>query len=559
MRILRLRSSAFPIVIAVLACPLNTDAQERVDSTRTAAVSAAGRAHGAGHAAAAGDSVPLYSDLGTYSRRVSTRSPTAQRYFDQGMRLTYGFGHAEARRAFRAAIRADSTCAMCYWGLAWALGPYINGPTMDSTIALEAYAAIQRATALGKRAPGVERALIDAMSVRYSAVPSAATRKALDSAYAGAMRDVARRFPDDLDVGALLGQALMVLRPWDQWTRAGDPQPGTEEVLRVLESVLRRNVRHPGACHHYIHATEASREPGRATACADLLGGLIPGASHIPHMPSHTYMRVGRYGDAVRANQQARFADQRASHGGAPGIYVAHNTHMLAGSASMDGQSAVATQAAADLAREDASSAYYQLAVLARFGRWDELLALPPLSVPLPNVGMSAFARGMGHLGLGRADSAAVYLGTLDEVIGGTSSAARFGSHSAKALLDIARGILAGELELRAGRHDAAVAALRAAVPLEDSLRYDEPEPWPIPVRHILGAVLLEAGHAAEAESAYREDLKIHPRNGWALAGLELALRRRGKTADAEAVAREKEQVWSRADVILLGSRVPPR
>jgi tetratricopeptide (TPR) repeat protein len=514
--------------------------------------------HSATHQSASSDSVPVYGDLGSYSRRISTRSAEAQRYFDQGLRLTYGFGHPEARRAFRAAIRADSGCAMCHWGLAWALGPYINGPNMDSSTAVQAHAAAQQALVLASTATPVEQALVEAMGARYASVPTRANRRKLDSAYVSAMRDVVRRFPRDLDAASLLGEALMVLRPWDQWTRVGDPQPGTEEVLRVLESVLRRDIRHPGACHHYIHATEASRQPERAAACADLLGRIIPGASHIPHMPSHTYMRIGRYGDAVRANQQARLADQRAEHGSAPGIYVAHNTHMLAGSASMDGQSAIALQAAADLTRESPAAAYYHRAVLARFGRWKELLDLPSPTTPLVNVGMNAFGRGMAHLGLARADSASSYLRTLDGVIAGTADSLRFRGHAQKALLGIARGILAGEIESRAKRYDAAIAALRAAVPLEDSLRYDEPEPWPIPVRHVLGAVLLEADKPADAEATYREDLRVHPGNGWALAGLERALRAQDKLVEADGVAREKERVWTRADVILLGSRIKP-
>ena len=515
-------------------------------------------AHAAPATPAAADSVPIYTDLGTYSRRVSTRSVAAQRYFDQGMRLTYGFGKAEAVRAFQAAIRADSACAMCWWGLAWALGPYINGPTIDSATAAQAHAAAQRAVALRGGATPVEGALIDAMAARFSATPPRDSRKGLDSAYAHAMRDVVRRFPADLDAASLFGESLMLLRPrvTGLWTRAGDPAPGTEELLRTFEGVLRRDPRHPGACHHYIHATEASPQPGRAAACADLLGAVIPGASHIPHMPSHTYMRIGRYADAVRANQQARLADQRAAFGGAPGIYVAHNAFMLASAAAMDGQSAVSILAAADLARESAFASYYHRAVLVRFGRWREVLALPPAGAPPFVAGISAFARGMAHLALGAADSARAYQATLDAVLAGTADSLRFRAHAQKSLLGIARGILAGEREAREGRHDAAVTALRAALALEDSLSYDEPEPWPLPVRHVLGAVLLEAKRPAEAEALYREDLRVHPGNGWALAGLEQALRAQGKPTDA--VTKEKEKVWERADVILTGSRVKP-
>lgn len=504
------------------------------------------------------DSVPLYGDLGTYSRAVAPASPTVQRYFDQGMRLTFGFGHPEARRAFREAIRRDPGCAMCHWGLAWSLGPYINA-AMDSANGAEAYAAAQRAVALKAGASEVDRALIEAMAARYAPVPTEANRPGLDSAYVDAMKEVVRRHPDDLDAAALLGEALMVLRPWDQWTRTGDPKPGTEEVLAVLESVLARDLRHPGACHHYIHATEASRNPGRAAPCADLLGGSIPGASHIPHMPSHTYMRIGRYADAVRANQKAWHADQRAAHGGAPGIYPPHNLHMLMTAATMDGQSAVAIQAARDLSRGFPSHAFYPVVALVRFGRWEEVLEVPASTHSPFHAGIGRFGRGLGHLAMGRADSAGVQLDSLEAILAGTPDSLTFRGHPQRSILGIARGILAGERAAAQGRHDEAVRILQEALPLEDDLKYDEPEPWPLPIRHVLGAVLLEAGRAPEAEAAYREELRVHPSNGWALLGLEQSLRAQGRTGEAEAAAREFARVWERADVWLTGSRIAPR
>jgi tetratricopeptide (TPR) repeat protein len=510
--------------------------------------------------------VPLYEDLGHYGRRVSTESADAQRYFDQGLRLTYGFGLAEARRAFREAARRDSTCAMCWWGLAWALGPYINGPSLDSASGAEAYAAVQRALTLRERAMPVERGLIEAMAARYASPVVAAgatsappTRAHLDSAYADAMRDVARRFPDDRDAGAMFGEALMVLRPWNQWTRTGEPQPGTEEVLRTLEHVLDRDVRHPGACHYYIHATEASPHPERAAVCADLLGRAIPGASHIPHMPSHTYMRMGRYGDAVRANQQARIADQRARMGGAPGTYVAHNAHMLASAGAMDGQSAIALQAAADLGRAAPRVIYYYRAVLVRFGRWQELADAPrPAGRDPLSLGMHAFARGMGQLGSGAPDSARAQLTALDTIITVVPDTLKLGNHPVGALLGIARGILAGELFASERRYEEAVDALRAAVTFGDSLKYDEPEPWPLPPRHVLGGVLLDAGRVADAEAVLRDDLRKHPGNGWALAGLTEALRAQGKPREADAIAAELTRIWARADVPIVGSRWRP-
>jgi tetratricopeptide (TPR) repeat protein len=538
---------AASLALILFVAPLVAGAQENAIPSSSAS-----------RVSAPADSVPLYRDLGSYSRRITTTSPVAQQYFDQGMRLTYGFGHPEARRAFREAIRRDSTCAMCHWGLAWSLGPYINAQ-MDSASGVEAHAAAQRARRLANRATAIERALIEAMAARYAAVPTAKNRPGLDTAYVVAMRDVVRRFPNDLDAAALLGEALMVLRPWDQWTRTGEPKPGTEEVIAVLESVLRRDLRHPGACHHYIHATEASRDAGRAARCADLLGDVIPGASHVPHMPSHTYMRIGRYGDAVRANQRAWHADQRAAYGSAPGIYPPHNLQMLMSAAAMDGQSAVSIQAARDLARAFPSRAFYPLAVLVRFGRWHETLEMPPLTRGRLHAGVGYFARGVAHLGLGRADSARAHLELLDAVYAAVPDSLRFEQHPQRSLLGIARAILAGELAASAGRYDEAITVLRAALPLEDSLAYDEPEPWPIPLRHALGAVLLEAKRPAEAEAAYRQDLAVHPNNGWALAGLEQALRAQGRAADADEVARRFATAWQRADVWLRGSRMPPR
>jgi tetratricopeptide (TPR) repeat protein len=504
------------------------------------------------------DSVPLYAGLGNYSRTVTTTSDTAQLYFNQGLRLTFGFGHSEGIRAFREATRRDPACALCWWGLAWASGPYINA-RMDSTNGVRAYEAAQRALALKEGATPVERALIEAMGVRYVEVPTRTNRAALDTAYAAAMRDVVRRFPNDLDAASLLGEAIMVLSPWDHWTRAGDPKPGTAEVLRVLESVLARNMRHPGACHHYIHATEASRAPERAAACADLLGEIIPGASHIPHMPSHTYMRIGRYGDAVHANQKAWYADQQAEYGGAMSIYPSHNLHMLLTSAIMDGQSAVAMQAGRDLWRSYPSHAFYPFVALTRFGRWTEVLELP---MPVSNrfhIGVAHFGRGMGFLGTGHADSARVHLDSLEALLEATAATDRFRGHPQRSLLGIARAILGGELAASQGRHDDAIRMLRAALPLEDSLTYDEPEPWPIPVRHVLGAVLLEAGQAEEAEAVYREELAVHPNNGWSLLGLHQSLAAQGRAPAAGEARRRFEESWKRADVFIPGSRFAPR
>lgn len=504
------------------------------------------------------DSVPLYDNLGEYGRTITTPSARAQAYFDQGLRLTYGFGHEEAVRSFRTAIRYDSACAMCWWGVAWARGPYINA-TMDSASAVEAYAAIQRALQLQHGASEVERALIEAMAARYVAAPRE-ERAVLDSAYVRAMRAVVERFPDDLDAATLYGEALMVLRPWDLWTRTGAPQPGAEEVVATLEGVLARDLGHPGACHLYIHAVEASLAPQRAEACADLLGARIPGASHIPHMPSHIYMRIGRYADAVVANRKAWHVDQQAAHGGPPGIYPSHNLHMMMTAAAFDGQSAVALQAARDLARDFPANAFYPAVMMVRFGRWREALELPPPAdrTNALHHGIHTWARGYGFLGAGQPDSARAALASLDGIIARTDADARFRGHEQRVLLRIARAMLAAELALHDGDGVTARRTLEEALPLEDSLEYDEPEPWPIPLRHVLGAVLLETGDPVQAELVYRDALLDHPHNGWSLLGLQQALRAQNRLTEADRVAAQFAERWPRADVWLRGSRFAP-
>jgi len=512
--------------------------------------------HGAGTGSAAGaeEAVPLYDNLGDFSRTITTASPEAQRYFDQGMRLTFGFAHGEAALAFRESARLDPGCAMCWWGVAWASGPHINNARRDSASLVQAHAAAQQARRLRRSADPVERALIDAMAVRYSRVPRAATRTRLDRAYARAMHDVVRRFPHDLDAGTLYGESLMVLRAWDYWTADGEPQPGTPTMLAALESVLARDIAHPGACHLYIHAVEASRAPERAVACAELLEDAIPGVSHVAHMPAHVLVHVGRWGDAVRGNQKARMADLEAREGRAVAVYPTHNLHMLLFAASYDGQSAVALQAARDLARESPNSAFFQHMVMARFGRWSELreTEAPDAAYPL---GIWRYARGLALLRTGEPDSARAYRDALAEQRDTTSESARFRGHMRRDLFGIAHAILAGEIAAAAGEHEEAVRALRDGVALEDGLIYDEPEPWLVPVRQALGMVLLDAGRAAEAEAAFREELQRHPENGWSLSGLERSLRAQGRETEAEEVRERQERAWQRSDVRLAGAR----
>ncbi len=497
--------------------------------------------------------MPLYPvGLGVYERKISTRSAEAQAYFTQGMQLLFSFTPQDAARSFREAQKRDPQCALCFWGEALAWGPYLNGD-MARDDAPRAYAAIQKARQLPP-AGEVERALIAAMAERYEPTHDPVRRERLDSAYAQAMERVYRQHPEDLDAGTLYAEALMLLEPrrgnWDL------ESPSVQTIHTVLEHVLRRDITHPGACHLFIHATESTAMPGKAEACADHLGHAIPGASHINHMPSHTYNRVGRWGDAVRANLDAWHSDQKAEIGGGFAIYPSHNLHMLLFSASFDGQGAVAIQAARDHARLMRGGSFYTALALFRFGRFDEILRLD--DAPTGNLayqGLWDFAVGYAHLRAGRADSARARLERVEESAAAGGDSVQFRGHSARDLLGITGGILRAELLRAEHRIAEAVEILEACVRTEDSLRYDEPEPLNFSARHWLGALLLEAGRPAEAEAVYLAELEDHPHNGWSLIGLEQSLRAQSRTAEADAALASLRNAWARSDTWIRASR----
>jgi tetratricopeptide (TPR) repeat protein len=499
--------------------------------------------------------MPLYEvGLGSFTRPITTTSGEAQAYFDQGIQFLYAFTPEDAARSFREASSRDSTCAMCWFGEAWAWGPYLNGP-MGGDDAPRAHAAIQRALQL---APGhttdVERAMIDAMAVRYEPEHDADRRATLDSVYSRAMADVYRRFPADLDVGTLYAESLMLLEPrrgtWDIESAS------VGHIHHMLEEVLARDISHPGACHLYIHATESTTRPGKAENCADLLGSSIPGASHINHMPSHTYNRVGRWGDAVRANIQAWHSDLAAVEGEGFAIYPSHNLHMLLFAASFDGQGAIAIQAGKDYAKIQNGGDFYHVLTLLRFGRFDEILALDvPLSSNAVSRGFVEFGMGYAHLRTGSADSANAWLVRLEESLAAGGDSVNFRGHAATQLLGVVHGILAGELQRSVGRLDDAIARFEAAVAIEDGLRYDEPEPLNFSARHWLGAALLEADRNAEAERVYLAELEDHPNNGWSLSGLEQAVRAQGRATEADALRERFAAAWARSDTRMRASR----
>ncbi len=489
----------------------------------------------------------LYSiGLGTFTRAISSTNPDAQAYFNQGFQMMYAFAKPEAIASFREARRRDPSCAICFWGEAWAYGPYLNGP-MAPADGPAAYAAAQRALELATHATPNERALIEAMATRYGPSFDEETRAQFDRAYADAMARVAAAYPDDLDAGTLYAEALFLLEP-----RRGLRDVEAPSVRRLhaeLERVLAMNVHHPGACHFYVHATESTVVPERAEACAEFLGRSIPGASHINHMPSHTWNEIGRWGDSVRANIEAWHSDLKAEVGEGFAIYPSHNLHMLFYAASMDGQGAIAIQAAKDYAKLMGDTGFHAL-TLVRFGRFDEVEAVRTRPVQGVSAGFWDFAQGYARLRMGDTRAAREHLARVRE---GATSPARFRFHSAADLLGVVGDILEGELERAAGDLPAAIARFERAVITEDGLTYDEPEPLPFAARHWLGAALLEAGRPADAERVYREELDDHPHNGWSLIGLRQALVSQQKpTADVDA---DFASSWARSDTWIRASR----
>ncbi len=512
----------------------------------------------------------LLEGLGDYSMPVTSSGPDVQRWFDQGLAMTYGFNHDAAERSYLKAAEIDPDCAMCWWGASLVLGPHVNA-SMDPANNAKAWDRLQRAQAAAKGATARERAFIEALSARYAAEPPA-DRRPLDEAYAAAMGRLAAAYPDDLDAATMHAESMMDLQPWDYWDDAGQPKGRTAEVVSVLESVMARDPEHAGALHLYVHAVEASPEPERGVAAADRLRELLPGSGHLVHMPAHIYSRVGRYHDAVLANQKAIVADDnylaicRPGPGVYPLGYVPHNHHFLWFAATMEGASAIALEAARttgektsdpDLMRTPGFEAMQNFALTplladVRFGRWEQVAAAPKPADDLPYMqAMWHYAQGMaaarqGRLDDARAHHAALARAAVDPVI------VRMLAWDRYSLVDgvrIGERFVASELARAAKDYDGAVAALREAVAIEDSLLYDEPPAWHWPTRQALGAMLLAAGRPAEAERAYREELRRNPENGWSLHGLALALRAQKRKPEADEVAARFARAWANADV----------
>jgi tetratricopeptide (TPR) repeat protein len=503
----------------------------------------------------------LMQGYGNLHHPVSTNKTQAQQFFDQGLRQIYAFNHDEAARSFQRAADFDPKLAMAYWGVAEAVGPNYNDPASDDRFAT-AHTAIQKAVDLSGTASPAEQGYIKAMALRFPADPKADRRKAAE-AYHGAMREVVKQFPDDLDAATLFAESGMNLHPWGLWMVDGTPREGTEEIVATLESVIRRDPNHLGAIHYYIHAVEASRSPERALAGANRLAALAPAAGHIVHMPAHVYIRTGDYAAAVKTNQEAAAVDQAyikasGAQGIYPMMYYSHNLHFIAMCSAMDGDYSEANKNAGLLAAHVAPHVKAMpplegfmtipVAVDVRFHKWDEILKMPQ---PDPEMKIITvfwhFARGMALAAKGKVNEAEAEYQVVADAEKNTPEDVVFSmpvNNKAKDVLKIARDVLGAKIALAKKDNARAITLLQSAVAAQDTLKYAEPEDWFFPVRESLGAALLMNSDNAGAEKVFREDLEHHPRNPRSLFGLQHALKAQGKEYDAGFVQKQFQSSW---------------
>ena len=507
---------------------------------------------------------PLFENLGQLHFGISTENKEAQAFFNQGIRLTYAFNHAEAHRSFMEAARLDPASAMSYWGQAYTLGPNINDPIPDTQRKLKAYEAVQKALERLSAASPREQALIEALNTRYSA-DTTAELASLNTAYMNAMAEVAANFPEDADIQTLYAAAAMNTMPWNYWDNQGNPAPNTPAAKLALEKAMQINPDHPGAHHYYIHMVELP-QPDLAVPSADKLGSLMPAAGHLVHMPSHIYIRVGRYQDAVKANQQAILADedyisQCYAQGLYPLAYYPHNVHFLWSAASLLGLSDLAIEAAKKTAEkvpvgEMANLPFLQdfasvpLLAYTRFGKWNEILTIPYQGEDYKHLNLIRhYARGLAFV---RKDNLADAKEELEALAGlkeNPELEIQVANNTSRKIAAVAHEVLAGEIAAAEGKLEEGIRHLEQAVELEDQLVYNEPSAWHIPPRHTLGALLLDAGRYAEAEAVYRKDLEDLRQNGWSLMGLYQSLNAQGKDAEARQVKQEFDTAWKEADI----------
>ncbi|MDZ7757159.1 hypothetical protein [Rhodohalobacter sp.] len=527
---------------------------------------------------------PLFENMGDYSLKISTGVEMAQKYFDQGLRLTYGFNHAEAHRSFKEAARQDSTSAMAYWGQAYALGPNINDPLPDDARKKSAYKAIQKSLELQHGATEKEKDLINALSVRYG-VSKDPTKpimhsynagektdlNLLNEAYAQAMQTLAIKYPRDADIQTFYAASIMNMMPWNYWDNQGNANPGIENAQKALEKAIEINPRHPGAHHYYIHMMEKPK-PELAIPSAEVLAGLMPAAGHIVHMPSHVFIRVGRYKDAAMTNIKAIYADEEYisqcyAQGMYPLGYYPHNIHFLWSSSSLMGNSATALAAASKTAQKVSPSSmetlpflqdFYSTPMLSyvRFGKWKDILTVPDLA-PYKHISLIRhYARGIAFVRMGNLKEAQEELDAIETMMNDPSLESLMGSftNSSASIAKVAYRVVAGELMAARGDYDAAIEHLEKGVENEDALNYSEPAAWHIPVRQTLGAILLKADMPSEAETVYRQDLQKVPLNGWSTIGLYNSLIAQGKNGEARRVKAQFDSVWKEADIEISSS-----
>jgi len=519
---------------------------------------------------------PLFEGMDILHYPVTTNNPEAQKYFNQGLLFSYGFNHAEAARSFYQAIRLDSTCAMCYWGYAFVLGPNYNGG-MDPGHYERAFDAMNTASKYAASCTAKEKGLIKAMTFRYTK-EAPESRSHLDSAFMEAMKILHHQYPEDVDIASIYAESLMDLHPWDLWDKDGTAKPWTPEIIKAIEVAISLNPDHPGGHHYYIHAMEASPYPERALPSAKKFDdGLVPKAGHLVHMPSHIYINTGDYHLGSLANinalkQDSTYITQCHAQGAYPLVYYPHNYHFLAATATLEGKYSWAIEAANEMARHvnhkgmlipDLSTLqhYYTIHyfINVKFGKWQDILSIgePDTSLIYPRA-IRHYARGMAYLGTKDIENAKMELQALQKfaAMDTLKKLTIWGINSLFSVVDIAQKVLEGEILCASGNMDQGITLLKEAVTIEDQLNYDEPPDWFFSVRHIVGAELMQAGKNEEAIKVYLDDLDRFPKNGWALSGLKQAYLDAGQATMASEIDIQLKDAWAYADVKLSGSKV---
>ena len=538
-----MRTSAIIFVLALLVAPASAQHQ---------------------HQGGAGAALELHPGLGSHHHRITTKNPEAQTYFDQGLILLYGFNHNEAARYFRRAAELDPEAAMPYWGLALSVGPNYNDAAVDASRAKTTYEAVLKAVERAPKATGIEQDYIRALQKRYPSSDPKSDWKKFHVDYSNAMRELVKKYPDDLDAATMFAESLMMLRPWQLWTLDGKPAPGTLELVAVLESVLKRNPNHPGANHFYIHAVEASPNLERAIPSAMRLMTLVPGTGHLVHMPGHIFLQTGDYELAAKTNMNASAADEAfVRRTGATGIYPlmywTHNIHFISYARAQEGRYEEAKKAAGEMVRNvgDADLQMqmlegfhlYPLMVDLLFHRWDEILATPAARPERKVLGaFRHYARAMAYATQGKVSEAEAERQRFETLRAAVPADSIYMiNNKSTAFLALVAATLDAQLAWARGEKKNAVEKWRRAVEVESTLQYDEPPPWISPVRQSLGAALLRNGQAKEAESIFRQAMMKRPRDGRLLFGLQQSLLAQGRQTEASLVEIQYKEAWKYA------------